>query len=384
MRVLTFLHSFEPGGVERVALRLVRRWRALGVDAPLFLGRADGALRDEVAADLCFDVPRQPRFGTSWWETAWMILKLPGYVRRTRPDVVFCAGSTYTIVVVALKLLLGSRCPPVVAKISNDLRRDDLPRVAKAAWSAWLRCQAPFVDCWVVMEATILPDVDAQLGNVNRVVVPDPAIDEAQLQAAGGRSLGISGTTRYLTVGRLVPQKDHAVMFRAFAAGSRPGDTLTLLGDGPLRASLHRLAVKLGIENRVIFAGHVPDAGLHMKEYDILLMSSRYEGVPAVLVEALAAGLRIVTTDCGPGVTALLEGGLGTIVPSGDVALLASALGQEPARSFDRSAARERARRFTLEGAAERYLATFRDVLAHRSLEPGGKVGLSWQGGRPR
>ncbi|MGH1560228.1 hypothetical protein ACRAWD_26530 [Caulobacter segnis] len=54
MRVLTFLHSFEPGGVERIALRLVRRWRALNVDAPLFLGRTDGDMRDDVGAGLDF------------------------------------------------------------------------------------------------------------------------------------------------------------------------------------------------------------------------------------------------------------------------------------------------------------------------------------------
>lgn len=379
MRVLTFLHSFEPGGVERVALRLVHRWRALGVDAPLFLGRADGALREEVAAGLAFDVPRQPRCGTGWWETAWMVLTLPGYVRRTRPDVLFCAGSTYTVVAVALKLLLGSQCPPVLVKISNDLRRDDLPRAAQVAWSAWLRVQASLMDRWVVMEASILPDVDARLGDVDRVVVPDPAIDDVPLHGAGGTSFGMSGRIRYLGVGRLVPQKDHAAMLRAFAAGAGPGDTLTLFGDGPLRDGLARLAVTLGVDDRVTFAGHVPDAARHMGDYDVLLMSSRYEGVPAVLVEALAAGLRIVATDCGPGARALLREGLGTIVPGGDAMLLAAALKAEPSRPFDRTAARERARRFTLDGAAERYLATFEEIVARRGREPRVRPDPAWQ-----
>ncbi|NWP00870.1 glycosyltransferase, partial [Escherichia coli] len=51
---MTFLHSFEPGGVERVALRLVRHWRAMGIDARLFLGREEGALRAELADDLVY------------------------------------------------------------------------------------------------------------------------------------------------------------------------------------------------------------------------------------------------------------------------------------------------------------------------------------------
>lgn len=363
MRVLTFLHSFEPGGVERVALRLVRRWRALGVDAPLFLGRADGPLREEVAAGLAFDVPRQPRWGTDWWETSWMILKLPGQVQRTRPDVVFCAGSTYTVVAVALKLMLGSGCPPIVAKISNDLVRDDLPRIAQAAWSAWLRFQAKFIDRWVVMEDSILADVDARLGAVDRVVVPDPAIDEVQIAAIGGTSFAMAGKIRYLSVGRLVHQKNHALMLKAFALGAGSDDILTLMGDGPLRDDLAQQAVALGIGAQVIFAGHVPDAARRMRDYDVVLMSSRYEGVPAALVEALAAGRRIVATDCGPGVRALLDGGLGTVVPRGDVTLLAAALRACPGYPLNRTIASERARRFTLGGAAELYLAAMRGVL---------------------
>ncbi|WP_204320187.1 hypothetical protein, partial [Klebsiella oxytoca] len=71
VRVLTFLHSFEPGGVERVALRLVRHWRAMGIDARLFLGREEGALRAELADDLVYAVPSRPSIGTARWETLW-------------------------------------------------------------------------------------------------------------------------------------------------------------------------------------------------------------------------------------------------------------------------------------------------------------------------
>ena len=62
MRVLTFLHSFEAGGVERIALRLVRAWRGAGIEAPLFMGRSDGPMRNELARALEFHQPRQPPF----------------------------------------------------------------------------------------------------------------------------------------------------------------------------------------------------------------------------------------------------------------------------------------------------------------------------------
>lgn len=367
MRVLTFLHSFEPGGVERVALRLVARWRAVGADAPLFMGRSDGALRGEVAANLRFAVPPQPRIGTAWWETLWMIATLPGHIRKLAPDVLFCAGNTYTIVAVAMKLILGRRCPPVIAKLSNDLARVDLPIPARALWRFWLRVQAHFVDRWIVMDAAILDDVAAHLGDVERTMIPDPAIDRLPTLAP----LRPSGPgTRYVAVGRLVSQKDHAVMLAAFADTARRDDLLTIIGDGPLRKRLEQQTRRLGIEAQVVFTGHVPDAAAVMRSHDVLLLSSRYEGVPAVLVEALAAGLRVVSTDCGPGVRAMLGSGrTGHFPPPGDIEAFAAAIARAVEHPFDVASARQRMAAFTLDAAAPRYLDAFEQTLT-RARDP--------------
>ena len=362
MRVLTFLHSFEPGGVERVALRLVARWRAMGIDAPLFMGRTDGALRSEVAADLAYTVPRQPRLGSGWWETLWMILTLPGHIRKVAPDVLFCAGNTYTVVAVAAKLILGQACPPVVAKLSNDLVRADLPTPARAAWRLWLRLQVRYIDRWIVMDEAMLGDVASHLGAVPHTVIHDPAIDRLP-PLVGKRASGVG--TRYLAVGRLVHQKDHATMLAAFADAAGADDRLTVVGDGPLRARLERQSVRLGIAGRVAFVGHLPHAAAAMRDHDVLLLSSRYEGLPAVLVEALAAGMRIVATDCGPGVHALLGGGrVGRLVAPDDAAAFAGAMAAVAAMPADVAAARQRAERFTLDVAAPRYLEAFRRTAA--------------------
>lgn len=360
MRVLTFLHSFEPGGVERVALRLVAHWRALGVEAPLFLGREDGPLRAELASGLAYDVPRQPRFGSGWWETMWMIATLPAAIRRHRPDVLFCAGSTYTIVAVAMKLLLGRACPPVVAKISNDVARRDLPAPARLAWRLWLRVQAHVIDRWIVMEEAMVDDVRAAMGAVRYAVVPDPAISLAQIAPRAPRRVRApEDGRRFVAIGRLAAQKDYPLMLAAFAGGSTPADRLTIYGGGPLEARLRALAADLGIARRVTFAGHVADAAARLAEHDIYLLSSAYEGVPAVLVEALACGLPIVATACGPGVDGLLDHGrLGRIVAR-DADALAVAIAAARRRTRVDPTAFAQARRFTIEGAAGAYLAAF-------------------------
>lgn len=366
MRVLTFLHSFEPGGVERVALRLVARWRTMGIDAPLFIGRDTGALRDELASGLEYEVPRQPKLGTAWWETLWMIVSLPRCIRRERPDAIFCAGNTYTIVALAMKLRFGRRCPPIIAKISNDLVRADLPAPARSLWHGWLKLQARFIDRWIVMDAAILHDVTAHLGRVPRTVIPDPAIDHLPLKNAPRTNrMG----TRFLSVGRLVAQKDPGALIAAFARAASPEDLLSIIGDGPLASRLRRQAENLGIAERVRFLGHVPNAAEAMREHDVLLLSSKYEGVPAVLIEALAARLGIVATDCGSGVRSILDDGrLGALVPQGNLEAFAEAIVAAGTLVVDADAGRRQAHRFTIDDAARRYLEAIHRTAARGDL----------------
>lgn len=367
MRVLTFLHSFELGGVERVALRLVRHWRGMGVEAPLFLGRNDGPLREELAQDLAYSVPRQPWFGSAWFETLWMIASLPAEIRRVRPDILFCAGSTYTIVAIAMKLLLGRACPPIAVKISNDLARRDLPAPARLGWRLWLRVQARFIDRWIVMEEGMCEDVAATLGTVDCAVIPDPAISLSQIASGACATRPQADGRRFVAAGRLVSQKDYPMMLRAFARGAAPADSLTILGGGPLAEALALHAFSLGIARKVVFAGHVPDAASHLRGYDALLLSSAYEGVPAVLVEAMAAGLPIIATDCGSGVRGMLANGrFGRIVASGDSEGFAREIAKTVKGAAVDPASFGQARRFTIENAAQRYLDAFAACIARR------------------
>jgi glycosyltransferase involved in cell wall biosynthesis len=203
-----------------------------------------------------------------------------------------------------------------------------------------------------------LPPVMARRGHV----VHDPAISAAQLLPP--RDPRSTGPRRFVAVGRLVAQKHFALMLRAFARAVQPGETLTIFGDGPERAALEAQAATLGIADRVRFAGHVADAPARLGDYDVLLMSSRYEGVPAVVIEALAAGLAVVSTDCGAGLRSLLgQGRFGTIVPQNEV-LLAEAIRTAPLASPERETLLESLRRFTLERSAQAYWALFEGAAA--------------------
>jgi len=365
VRVLTFLHSFEPGGVERVALRLVHYWREKGIDAPLFMGRVSGAMRAELATALTCHVPRQPPFPIGRYETLWMIATLPAFIRRNRPDILFCAGNSYAVVAVAMKLILGRRCPPVLAKISNDLDREDMIWPARRIYRIWLRIQGRFMDHFIGMEQPMEEEIAAAMrprsGRIT--IIPDPALSCVQidrLRALPRSRNGLSAGRRFVAVGRLAAQKNFALMIRAFARGAAPADTLVIFGDGPERAALASLADRLSLGERIRFAGHVPDPASRLADFDIFLLSSHYEGVPAVLLEALAVGLPIITTRCSRSICAMMGGGpLARIVPPGDEAAFARAIGDTGAWPQDGEASLMQARRFTIEIASDAYLAAF-------------------------
>lgn len=331
----------------------------------MFIGRDEGALKDELATGLDFAVPRG-----SWWsarfESWWMILKLPAEIRRVRPDLLFCAGNTYSVVAVLMKMMLGKDCPPIIAKISNDLVLPNLAPPIRFLYGRWAWLQARLIDGWVVMHPAMRGDVEATIGEVALSVIPDPALTMSQLallqrwrprpDSGGGR--------RFVAMGRLVRQKNYPLMLEAFAGSAGAYDRLTIFGDGPERDGLEALTRTLGVDGRVHFAGHVAESAEALVDQDVLLLSSRYEGIPAALIEAMACGMPIVATDCGDGVRGLLERcSHARLVGQHDAAAFGAAIRVAGDDKADRPNDRFDAADFTIEAGANAYLDAFSKVL---------------------
>jgi glycosyltransferase involved in cell wall biosynthesis len=151
-------------------------------------------------------------------------------------------------------------------------------------------------------------------------------IDQAASAAVPDANTGAIPTI--ITVGRLVYQKDHDTLLRAFAlARSRLDASLVLVGQGPLQDELTTLARELGISDRVIFAGWQQNPFAWMANADLFVLSSRFEGFGNVVIEAMACGLPVVSTDCPSGPSEILANGdAGILVPVGDVHAMADAM----------------------------------------------------------
>ena len=143
------------------------------------------------------------------------------------------------------------------------------------------------------------------------------------------RELGVAPNAPFVvTVGRLVPIKDHALLLDAFArvAAARPEARLALVGDGPCRAQLESRAARDDLAGRVLFTGWRRDLPAILADADVAALSSRNEGTPVALIEAAAAGVPAVSTDVGGVRQVVRDGETGRLVPPGDADALAAAL----------------------------------------------------------
>jgi glycosyltransferase involved in cell wall biosynthesis len=247
--------------------------------------------------------------------------------------------------------------------MSNDLVRMDLPAPARALYRVWLRVQGRMLDRIVGMA----PPMRAEIAQLMRApeqriaIIDDPSLEEAdiaRLAAARAAAAPHGPGRRFLAIGRLAAQKNFVLLLEAFAKMAGPDDQLAIIGEGGQRRALEAVVERLGLSGKVRMPGHVSPLDGEFAAADALVLSSDYEGVPAVVAEALAAGLPIVATRCSVSMDDMLgEGRFGVLVPVGDAGALAAAMADIAKLPFDPDAAREQARRFTVEIASHRYAA---------------------------
>lgn len=386
LRIAVPIHSLEPGGVERVGLGLAGEWDRSGHQVTVVLGRSGSANLCSAPPLHYWQVPT--RFSTGSWETPWMVYCLYSYLVSNRVDVLFCPGNTYAVVAAAVRLLLGEHAPPMVLKVSNALNRPDMPALMRRGYDAWLRVQGGLFDRLVGLSEPMQREIrQTTLARPDQIeTIPNPVLTRKrlrQLARVERRPASVWGT-RYFTAGRLVPQKNYAMLLRAFARAARPADTLTIAGEGPERAALERLAGHLGIDRQLTFAGHLASIDPLLEQADAFVLSSDYEGLPGVVVEALAAGLPILATDCCVSMSCLLDHGrTGVLVPARCEQSFAEGLAAIRQFHTDPRRAREIAACYELESAAARYLEMMVDLTHHCERERRHKLALSCLSSRP-
>jgi glycosyltransferase involved in cell wall biosynthesis len=296
------------------------------------------------------------------------LLSLVQYLQQEHPAVLISGKTSSNLAALWARRLAGAASRLIVCEHTN-LSQEVNDRVKKGHWHWRLVPRVvgrmyPWADAIVAVSDGVADDLSyrAAIPRERVVTIYNPTITPAVLQQAqqplahpwfraGAPPVVLGG-------GRLVAQKDFVTLLKAFARVRAVRDVrLVILGEGNKRAELETVARKLGVAAEVEMPGYVDNPFPYMVRAAAFALSSTHEGLPGVLIQALACGCPVVSTDCPSGPREILQDGrYGRLVAVGDDAALAQALLLTLDESPDRDKLRTRAAQFSAKRAADRYL----------------------------
>ncbi len=364
VKIAIYMHDLSGGGVERMKFDLIRCFQKAGHDVTLLLHARQGELLGELTPDM--DVISFDKAHVSG-----DLLPLTRYLRRNRPDFLISSLNHQNVVAMVAKAVTPVATKVIICQhnaLSTEASMMDgwKYRVVPPLYR-WL---SPFAAGIVAVSEGVAGDVCKASGVARSkiTVVYNPTIGPGfagkLAEPAAHPWFHDGGPPVFVTAGRLVPQKDHATLLRAFAMHRASASSrLMILGTGPLEAELRQLAAGLGIADAVAFVGFVANPLPTMREAAAFLLSSRYEGFGNVVVEALGCGTPVVAFDCSFGPAEILDGGrYGRLIAPGDVAAFAAAISVKLREQYPAATLQARAARFTAEASANGYLSLIQSI----------------------
>lgn len=352
-----FLHSLYGGGAERAMLNLARGFSKQGIQVDLVLLRVEGAYLSQV--------PPEVRVVDLGGRRLWQSLPaLARYLQQEQPPVLLSTLDDTNIAALWVRQLVGCKTRLVVnvqntisqdAKIATQLKTRMMPYLVKYFF--------PWADAVVPVSYGVANDL-IQLGvDPNRMqVIPNPVITPDVFQKAQEAInhpwFAVEQPPVILGVGRLNKQKDFPTLIQAFAqVRQQRSARLMILGEGEERATLEALIHQLGLIGDVDLVGFVSNPYAYMARSSVFVLSSLFEGLPSVLIEALAMGTPVVATNCKSGPMEILESGkYGSLVEVGDGQGIAAAIVSTLDAPPERETLRQRAKEFSLERSLEQYI----------------------------
>ena len=293
------------------------------------------------------------------------VVTLARYLRRERPTALLAALTHINVAAILASYLAGRRCRVVVSERTTISREyaeiRALSRRAVYTLVPWLYRRASGITavsqgaaedlarfCKIPLERVVV---------INNPVV-GPALFRRAAEPLNHPWFAAGQPPVILSVGRLSPEKEFGTLIRAVAeVATRRPVRLMILGEGTERPALEALVDELGLRERVLLPGFVANPYAYMSRAAVLVLSSRWEGSPNVLVEAMACGTPVVATNCPSGPAEILEGGrLGPLVPVGDHSAMAVAIERMLDAPVAADELKRRANMFTVEASAQAYL----------------------------
>ena len=358
------LARFGSGGVERVACLLANGFAQHGLHVEFVVLADEGPVREILAPEIEVSVVGAASRGGRGSRLIRAVPAIARYLRQRRPRIFFSPGNHTNVAAALAHELAGAKDVKLVAKVTNPILK---------AWHSrsrrWIKrrfYRRAFARAAMIL---VLSRKGVQrMSAIDPALVPrtcfahNPYVTAAMMEERA--SAPLPGVPIILSAGRLSRQKNQAMLLEAAAMiADRPWH-IRIVGTGPDEADLRAKAEALGIADRVTFAGFITDMGEEYRQATLLALPSRWEYLPATMIEALACGCPVVATASSEAVESLLEeAGAMPPTPINDVAAFAHAL----ASALDSGhAAVDPAllRPYGVEAAVEEHLALLRPLLA--------------------
>jgi glycosyltransferase involved in cell wall biosynthesis len=322
--------TLAGGGAERVMLTLARGFLQRGHDVDIVVVRAEGALAAEVPPGVRLIELRNRR-------VLFSVFRLAQYIRRERPATVLATLTNANAVAVMARWMSRQSTRVVLRQayhLTRGLQIENFTVVEGILERLLVRWCFPRADLIVAVSKGVAADLQGRsyMRRTSIHVAPNPVVTSELSRLADMEVdhpwFQPGAPPVVLAVGRLTVAKRFDILIRAFAqVAQRTNARLVILGEGEERQSLEALVQQLGIADAAWLPGFVGNPFPAMAKSKVFVLSSAFEGLPGVLIQALACGTAVVATDCDSGPREILdEGRFGRLVPVGNVEALADAI----------------------------------------------------------
>jgi glycosyltransferase involved in cell wall biosynthesis len=355
-KISVVLHDLRGGGAERMMLRITKGMCDRGRNVDLVLVKAQGEFLQDIPDTVRVIDLDSPSVASA-------IPAMVRYLRKEAPAAILTALTHMNVAVATARWLAGSKARLVLSERNQiSQKAADVRAWRQRLVYAGVRFAYPLADAVTAVSKGVANDLlqFARVKPQNVQVIYNPAFGDdliARAQEPVDHPWFAEGQPPVvLAVGRLHHQKGFDILLDAFSTvlAERPC-RLIILGEGEQRETLERQARQLGIAAYVQLPGFVKNPYAYMSRAALFVLSSRWEGLPGALIEAMACGCAVVATDCPSGPAEIIENSTqGAIVPVEDSKALAAAMLE--ALNAPRGRGVDRARRFNTVSAVDAYL----------------------------
>lgn len=353
-KITFFLPNLTGGGAERVSINLANHFLLLGYEIDFILCSAHGKLLPLLDSRIVVIDLKVSRLRHS-------IKPLTCYLKNNKPEALIAIMWPLTIIAVIAHFMSGNNRNAHKVFVSDhtllSLTKDYEGWLKKIFLKWSIRLVYPLASNRLAVSKGVANDI-VNLSSLSKKTEFQVIYNPIEFPSGSDIIEKKLSQFRIITVGSFKPVKDHKTLILAFEKVLKKVNAeLVILGEGPLQKELTDFIASLGLSKHISLPGFKTDLLPWYASADLFVLSSRFEGFGNVIVEAMACGVSVVSTNCPSGPAEILENGkYGKLVPVGDVDALAQAMLESLQEKHDVNTLKKRAADFSLDKIAKQYL----------------------------